>query len=100
MEIGIILFSLIRNRHVISLRFLIAEYYTYVKNNRDGIEASIRIRIDEEGRSAGAVESNIDKTIAHRFKKRGMSWSKNGASALLKIRQVIANGEWDDWWYR
>ena len=28
-----------------------------------------------------------------------MSWSENGASALLKIRQVIANGEWDDWWY-
>jgi len=80
-------------------RKLISEYYTYVKNNREGIEASIRIRMAEEEHSAGAVESNIDKTIAHRFKKRGMSWSENGASALLKIRQVIANGEWDDWWY-
>ncbi len=81
-------------------RELISEYYTYVKNNRQGIGASIRIRMAEEKHSAGAVESNIDKTIAHRFKKRGMSWSENGASALLKIRQVIANGEWDDWWYK
>jgi hypothetical protein len=80
-------------------RELISEYYVYVKNNRDGIESSIRIKMNEEEHGAGAVESNIDKTIAHRFKKRGMSWSEDGASALLKIRQVIFNGEWDDWWY-
>jgi len=80
-------------------RELISEYYVYVKNNRDGIEASIRIKMNEEEHSAGAVESNIDKTIAHRFKKRGMSWSEDGASALLKIRQIIFNGEWNDWWY-
>ncbi len=80
-------------------RELISEYYVYVKNNREGIESSVRIRMNEEEHSAGAVESNIDKTIAHRFKKRGMSWSEDGASALLKIRQVIFNGEWDDWWY-
>jgi len=80
-------------------RELIREYYGYVKNNRAGIEASIRMRTDKGRRSAGAVEPNIDKTIAHRFKKRGMSWSEDGATALLKIRQVIFNGEWDDWWY-
>ena len=81
-------------------RKLIAEYYVYVKNNRDGIAASIRIKMSGEEHRAGAVESNIDKTIAHRFKKRGMSWSEDGAEALLKIRQVIFNGEWDDWWYK
>ena len=80
-------------------RKLISEYYVYVKNNQKGIEASVRMRMSGEGGSAGAVEPNIDKTIAHRFKKRGMSWSKQGASALLKIRQVIANDEWDAWWY-
>ncbi len=80
-------------------RRLILEYHGYIKNNRAGIESSIRIRRTNAGRSAGAVEPNIDKTIAHRFKKRGMSWSEDGASALLKIRQVIFNGEWDNWWY-
>jgi len=79
---------------------LISEYAVYVKNNRDGIAASMRLRIDKGQRGAGAVEANIDKTIVHRFKRRGMSWSERGASALLKVRQVIANGEWDNWWYK
>jgi hypothetical protein len=78
---------------------LIGEYYIYVKNNRDGIAASMRLRMGQGQRGAGAVEPNIDKTIVHRFKRRGMSWSEQGASALLKVRQVIANGEWDAWWY-
>lgn len=78
---------------------VISEYFVYVKNNQDGIEASMRLRMDKGHEGAGAVESNIDKTIVHRFKRRGMSWSEQGASALLKVRQVIANGQWDAWWY-
>ncbi len=27
-----------------------------------------------------------------------MSWSKRGALALLKVKETILNGEWDDWW--
>ena len=78
---------------------LIREYFVYVKNNQDGIEASMRLRLDGRQCGAGAVEANIDKTIVHRFKRRGMSWSERGASSLLKVRQVIANGQWDAWWY-
>jgi len=77
----------------------ILEFYVYLKNNRQGIEASMRIRVDKTIEGAGAVEPNIDKVIAHRFKGRGMSWSEQGASALLKIRQTIVNNEWEDWWY-
>jgi len=77
----------------------IAGFYAYVRNNRQGIEESMRIRLDKNIQSAGAVEPNIDKLIAHRFKGRGLSWSLEGAQALLKIRQTIANGQWDDWWY-
>ena len=29
-----------------------------------------------------------------------MSWSENGAQSLLKIRQTIINGQWDNWWYK
>jgi len=47
---------------------------------------------------AGAIESNINKTIASRFKKKGMSWSIPGALALLKIKETILNGKWDNWW--
>ena len=47
---------------------------------------------------AGAIESNINQTIVSRFKKRGMSWSRKGALALLKVKETILNGEWDTWW--
>lgn len=89
--------KMIKNR---DLKKKIAEFYIYVKNNRKGIEASMRIRMDKEIESAGAIESTIDKVIAHRFKRRGMSWSEEGAQALLKIRQTIINGQWDSWWYK
>jgi hypothetical protein len=82
------------------LKKKIAELYVYVKNNRQGIEESMRVRMDKNTESAGAVEPNIDKLIAHRFKGRGMSWSEQGAQSLLKIRQTILNGRWEDWWYK
>ena len=40
-------------------------------------------------RGLGAMESNIDKVLANRFKKRGMRWSKKGARNLAKI--IIAD---------
>jgi hypothetical protein len=82
------------------LKEKIAEYYAYVKNNRQGIEASMRVRMDKNIISAGAVEPNIDKLVAHRFKGKGKSWSKRGAQSLLKICQAIKNNQWKNWWYK
>ena len=89
--------KMIRSR---KLKKKIAEFYVYVRNNRQGIEESMRVRMDKNTESAGAVEPNIDKLIAHRFKGRGMSWSVQGAQSLLKIRQIIMNNQWEDWWYK
>lgn len=89
--------KMIKNR---KLKSKLIEFYNYVSNNRQGIEASMRLRLDKNTESAGAVEPNIDKFIAHRFKGRGMSWSQDGAQSLLKIRQAIANNQWDNWWYK
>jgi hypothetical protein len=79
----------------------IKDLYTYIDQNRVGINPIRRIQdkaIREGVKGAGAMESNIDKFIAHRFKKRGMSWSEKGALSLLKVRETISNGEWDSWW--
>lgn len=46
----------------------------------------------------GAIEGNIDKILANRFKKRGMSWSLTGALNLAKVGQLIINDDWDDFW--
>jgi len=71
--------------------------YTYISRNREGITNQFILK-DKGIERAGAIESNINKVIASRFKKKGMSWSKIGAFALLKIKETILNGEWDNWW--
>ena len=75
----------------------LVKLYTYISRNRRGISNQVKLK-DKGIERAGAIESNINKVIASRFKKRGMSWSKPGALALLKIKETILNGEWDKWW--
>ena len=89
--------QLIRNSQDLKEKDNLVKLYTYISRNRQGITNQVRIK-DQEIERAGAIESNINKVIASRFKKRGMSWSKPGALALLKIKETIINGEWDKWW--
>jgi len=65
--------------------------------NRLGITNQFKLK-DKEIERVGAIESNINKVIASRFKKKGMSWSKKGALSLLKIKETILNNQWDLWW--
>ena len=75
----------------------LVKLYTYLSRNRLGITNHFKLK-DKGTERAGAIESNINKVIASRFKKKGMSWSKPGALALLKIKETILNGEGDKWW--
>jgi hypothetical protein len=75
------------------------ELISYLINNAEGINAVDRLK--EAGLpvdTMGAIEGNIDKIMANRFKKRGMSWSPSGALNLAKIGQLIINDDWDDFW--
>ncbi|HZK11547.1 MAG TPA: ISLre2 family transposase [Atribacterota bacterium] len=89
--------QLIRNPYDLKEKDNLVKLYTYISRNRQGISNQFKLKEQEIGR-AGAIESNVNKAIAARFKKRGMSWSKPGALALLKIKETILNNEWDDWW--
>jgi len=56
--------------------------------------ADWRVRIEDVpdgARSLGTMESNGDKLVANRLKKRGMSWIRAGVERLAKVIQ--ANGE-------
>jgi len=71
----------------------------YIYYNKEGVNAVDRLR--KQGipvEDLGAVEGNIDKTLANRFKKRGMRWSIQGALSLAKVGEKIVNNEWDSWW--
>jgi hypothetical protein len=89
--------QLIRNPYDLKEKDSLVKLYTYISRNRQGITNQFKLK-DKGIERAGAIESNINKVIASRFKKRGMSWSKRGALALLKIKETIINGEWDSWW--
>jgi hypothetical protein len=71
----------------------------YIYDNQEGVNAVDRLR--DQGfpvEDLGAIEGNIDKTLANRFKKRGMRWSIPGALSLAKVGEKIVNNEWDSWW--
>ncbi|MGB6371039.1 MAG: ISLre2 family transposase [Atribacterota bacterium] len=71
----------------------------YIYYNQEGVNAVDRLR--KQGipvEDLGAVEGNIDKTLANRFKKRGMRWTRQGALSLAKVGEKIVNNEWDSWW--
>jgi hypothetical protein len=73
----------------------------YIYSNQEGINAVDRLR--DQGfpvEDLGAIEGNIDKTLANRFKKRGMRWSIPGALSLAKVGEKIVNNEWDSWWFK
>ena len=46
-------------------------------------------------RQLGTMERHVDLVCAERFKKRGMSWSKNGAQNLSMLRLQVLNNEWE-----
>jgi len=47
------------------------------------------------------MEKNISIVIGRRFKKHGMSWTKEGADNPLKLRMLWYNqSDWDAFWSR
>lgn len=71
-----------------------ADLLGYVEANAEGIANLARL----EATGSGASEKTVDTLIVHRYKKRGMSWSRAGSGALLRLRLLKANGEWDRYW--
>lgn len=64
----------------------------YVKRNiekgKDWREVS-----EMGGRALGTMESNEDKLVANRMKKRGLSWMIGGGCRMAKVIQLAANEE-------
>lgn len=66
----------------------------YVANNRRGIEHYAIVPLA----SSGPMEKGVDLVVARRFKARGMSWFRRGASPLLHLRLLRLNGTWERYW--
>ncbi|MEW5706628.1 MAG: ISLre2 family transposase [Actinomycetota bacterium] len=59
----------------------------YIFANKDGLKKEL------PERALGTMEGQIDKTLAHRFKKRGMSWTLSGAHRMAHMLCLRENGE-------
>lgn len=72
----------------------IMEATQYVMNNLDWIENIPKV----EGYGSGPVEKTVDIAVSRRFKKRGMSWYRQCANPLMKLRLLKLNREWETYW--
>ena len=66
----------------------------YVSNNRRAIANYAIVPLA----SSGPMEKGVDLVVARRFKARGMSWFRRGASPLLHLRLLRLNGTWARYW--
>lgn len=70
---------------------------TYFTNNKE------RMRYNEYREKgyhigSGAVESACKHVVGQRLKQAGMRWSVAGADAILQLRILWKNGEWNRFW--
>jgi hypothetical protein len=79
-----------RRKEVMGLRgYLIANCYGL----RD-----YRLEIGGDGlRGLGAIEGNVDKLVANRMKKRGMSWTIEGAQRMARLISLREMGQIHSW---
>jgi hypothetical protein len=69
----------------------------YIQRNQEGMwykearERGIDIGV-------GTAEKAVDLVICRRFKQRGMIWTRRGANALVKIRLLVLNRRWNQYW--
>lgn len=76
----------------------IAHLRGYLLSNAHGLRDYRLITGDDEGlRGLGAMESNVDKLIANRMKKRGMSWTKEGANRMARLINLKETGQLHLW---
>ena len=75
----------------------IARLRGYLLNNASGLR-DYRLEVGRPHlRGLGAIESNIDKLLAHRMKKHGMSWTKRGGDRMVRLICLRKKGRLQGW---
>jgi len=75
----------------------IARLRGYLLNNAPGLR-DYRLEVGRPDlRGLGAIESNIDKLVAHRMKKHGMSWTKRGGDRMVRLICLREKGQLQGW---
>lgn len=79
-----------REREIMELR-------SYLMTNCHGLR-DYRLEVDGDNlRGLGAIEGNVDKLVANRMKKRGMSWTIKGAHRMARLITLREMGQIHHW---
>lgn len=69
----------------------------YLMENSYGLR-DYRLEVNGDGlRGLGAIEGNVDKLVANRMKKRGMSWTIKGAQRMARLISLREMGQLHFW---
>lgn len=75
----------------------VARLRGYLMENSFGLR-DYRIEVGGDGlRGLGTIEGNVDKLVANRMKKRGMSWTIKGARRMTRLVNLREMGELHVW---
>lgn len=70
----------------------------YLWSNADGLRDYRLVTGYQDGlRGLGAIESNVDKLVANRMKKRGMAWTRIGANRMARLLALQEQGQLHFW---
>lgn len=66
-----------------------------------GLDWRIRQKVSgDAARGLGCMEGNLAHLLAVRMKGKGRSWSPSGARHMAKVRELLANHEFQRWCFR
>ena len=76
---------------------VIEDNITYFTNNKGRMQYN---QYREKGYhiGSGTVESACKHVVGQRLKQAGMTWSIEGADAIIQLRILWKNGEWHKFW--
>jgi hypothetical protein len=75
----------------------ITELRNYLVANCHGLRDYRLEVVDDNLRGLGAIEGNVDKLVANRMKKRGMSWTIKGAQRMARLISLRKMGQIHQW---
>ena len=76
----------------------IQDAITYYSNNQHRMDyPAYRERGLQIG--SGTIESGCKRVVKARLDQAGMTWTVEGARAVLKARAAYLSGQWDDFWH-
>jgi len=76
----------------------IQDAITYYTNNQHRMNYPVyRERGLQIG--SGTIESGCKRVVKARLDQAGMTWTVEGARAVLKARAAYLSGQWDDFWH-